>query len=411
MRSVARFTGPALVTCLAWTAACGDSTKPPVAASLAIAGGDAQRAPLGDTLPQPLAVTVTGSDGRPFAGATVTWGVAPAGTATFLPPTSESGPDGRASTIVAVGFTAGTLSITATVASVPPASFSLDAVEPCSFQRPYTIGATVTGVLATRDCLLSGGSYIDYDSTTNASAEWLLLSETSTAFDAFLTLEDTAGLVLAAGVDTGPGTTNAPIRVLAATGPYVIGASSRLAARTGPYTLASGPTASDVTNCDLVWLTRGVQTSQQIQATDCPAGGLRFDLFVLVLRAGQTVTFTESSTAVDAYLELYRVNSNGTLTFLGFNDNGGGGTNALLTHTPALTGIYVVGAETFASGETGAYVLSVSAPAQAASSASSPTLPHASRDLAVTPEARLSRLPRSWANAAASGAQPAKTLP
>jgi hypothetical protein len=365
MRHSARLTTLSLVSCLVGVAACGgDSTTPIVPASLAIAGGDAQLGLFGDTLPLALAVTVTGSDGRVFPGATVAWAAAPAGAASFLPSTSTSDAGGRASTVVALGSTAGALSVTATVTGLPPASFGLQVVDPCNFLRPYTVGDTATGVLATRDCRLNDGSSIDFYGTTNAVAQWWRISLTSTAFDAYLFLFDTTGFPVAVSDDEDSTTTNAAIRILAASGPYVIGANSFFAGQTGPYSIASAPALSNVTDCADVWLTRGVQTDQQIEITDCGLNGFYRDPFGLVLRAGQSVTIAQSSTAVDAYLELY----NGAGALVASDDNGGGGSDALLTYTPTASDLYVVWAGTFSMGETGPYTLSVSAAPGAAAS-------------------------------------------
>jgi hypothetical protein len=397
MRHSARLTTLSLVSCLVGVAACGgDSTTPIVPASLAIAGGDAQLGLFGDTLPLALAVTVTGSDGRVFPGATVAWAAAPAGAASFLPSTSTSDAGGRASTVVALGSTAGALSVTATVTGLPPASFGLQVVDPCKFLRPYTVGDTATGVLATRDCRLSDGSSIDFYGTTNPAAQWLRIGLTSNAFDAYLFLVDTTGFLFAASDDEDATTTNSAIRILAADGRYVIGANSYLADQTGPYTVTSGLAASNVTDCADVWLTRGVQTDQQIEATDCDLSGYLTDLYGLVLRAGQSVTITLTSTAVDAYLEIY--SNSGIL--VASADSGGGGSDALLTYTPTVSDRYLVGAETFAIGETGAYTLSVSAAAGAAAPAVAP----------FAGPARLSSLPGRWAAAikAGGGSRPAK---
>ncbi|MGH7614817.1 MAG: hypothetical protein ACREMW_12350 [Gemmatimonadales bacterium] len=303
----------------------------------------------------------------------------PAGAASFLSPTSTSGTDGRASTVVALGFTAGAVSVTATVTGVPPATFGLQAVDPCDYLRLHTFGGTSTGVLATRDCQLGDGSYIDFYSTTNTVTQWLRISMTS-GFDAFLFLNDLTGPLIAFSDDEDNTTTNSAIRILAATGPYVIGANSFSPGQTGQYTISSAPTSASVTNCVDVWLTRGVQTNQQIEATDCDRSGFFIDGYLLVLRAGQGVTITQSSTAVDAYLELFNLF---TSTLVAFDDDGGGGSDALLTYTSTVTDIYVVLAETFSTGETGPYTLSVSAAPLTATSGVATIAGPTPRDLAV----------------------------
>jgi len=273
------------------------------------------------------------------------------------------------------------------------------------------MGGTSTGVLATRDCQLGDGSHIDFYNTTNTVAQWLRISMTSSAFDAFLFLFDPTGPLLAFDDDEDNTTTNSAIRILAATGSYVIGANSFASGQTGQYTISSAPTSSNVTNCVDVWLTRGVQTNQQIEATDCPVNGLLVDGYFLVLRAGQSVTITQSSTAVDAYLELFNFF---TGTLVAFDDDGGGGSDALLTYTSTVTDIYVVGAKTFSTGETGPYTLSVSAAPLTATSGVATIAGPTPRDFAVRVKApTLSSLPEWWAaaNRTRGSSRPAKPQP
>jgi hypothetical protein len=306
-----------------------------------------------------------------------------------------------------LGSIAGAVSVTATVTGVPPATFGLQVVDPCDFQRPHTLGGTSTGALATRDCPLGDGSYIDFYNMTNTVAQWFLISMTSSAFDAFLFLNDPTGPLLAFSDDDST-STNSAIRILAVSGSYVIGANSFSPGQTGQYTISSALTSSNVTNCVDVWLSRGVQTNQQIEATDCNRNGFFIDGYFLVLQAGQSVTITQSSTAVDAYLELLDL----TGTVVAFDDDSGGGSDARITYTSTVAAIYVVGAETFTIGETGAYTLSVSAGPLIATTGvatiAGPTL----RDLAV--KVKAPTLSSEWWAAASrtrGSSRPAKPQP
>ncbi len=56
-------------------AACDTGLIEPAASEITIHSGDSQVVPLGSMLPKPLAVRVTGSDGRPAPGITIRWTV------------------------------------------------------------------------------------------------------------------------------------------------------------------------------------------------------------------------------------------------------------------------------------------------------------------------------------------------
>ena len=78
---------------------------------LVIAAGDAQSAPVGSRLPQPLVVRVTDADNNPIAGLTITW--AALGGGSVAPPTSTTGNDGRAASERTLGPALGTQTTTA----------------------------------------------------------------------------------------------------------------------------------------------------------------------------------------------------------------------------------------------------------------------------------------------------------
>jgi hypothetical protein len=75
------------------------------------------------------------------------------------------------------------------------------------------------------------------------------------------------------------------------------------------------------------------------------------------------LTLQLDSAVFDAFLHLY----DGTLTQpIALDDDGGAGTNSLISGQPVAAGSYLVLANSFASGETGAYVLTTSFVAHAA---------------------------------------------
>ena len=78
---------------------------------LAIAAGDAQSAPAGERLPEPLIVRVTDADNRPIQGLTITW--AALGGGSVAPATSTTGNDGRAASERTLGPALGPQTTTA----------------------------------------------------------------------------------------------------------------------------------------------------------------------------------------------------------------------------------------------------------------------------------------------------------
>ena len=96
-------------------------------ASLSMVSGNGQSGTTGTTLAQKLTVKVNGSDGNPYAGATVTFAVA-SGSATLNPSTAQqTASDGTASTTVTLGNTAGPVTVTASVTGLTTVTFSLTA--------------------------------------------------------------------------------------------------------------------------------------------------------------------------------------------------------------------------------------------------------------------------------------------
>ncbi|MBI1723407.1 MAG: Ig-like domain-containing protein [Gemmatimonadetes bacterium] len=316
--------------------------------------GDAQTGPAAGTLALPLTVTVTGSDGRPFRGATVTWQVVSGG-GTVNPSTSASDSLGQAGTELTLGLAFGVNTVTATVAGVPPVTFTAQAIDPCLYNAPYTDGTTLTAALSTIDCRFVDGSYIDYYRLNAASQLSVQVSETAPAFDAFLWLFDNVDFALAAD-DDGGGGTNATMRLILGPGTYRIGANSFMPDETGAYTLSSSALPVDAGGCAEVWVTAGIVTSQQILASDCTDGaGSYADAFLLALPSGRSVTITERSSGFDAYLLLFFADG----TLVAFDDDSGGGSDARLSYTASESGPYIIIAATYSPGETGAYTLSI----------------------------------------------------
>ncbi|MCI0433245.1 MAG: Ig-like domain-containing protein [Gemmatimonadetes bacterium] len=94
--------------------ACSETLAPNErVASLSVAAGDQQEAPVATQLPQPVVVRAVDAEGRPVRGARVEWQASGGGTVT--PAALETDQDGRVSANWTLGTTAGEQVITATI--------------------------------------------------------------------------------------------------------------------------------------------------------------------------------------------------------------------------------------------------------------------------------------------------------
>lgn len=334
-------------------AACGgdDSSGPIVPASVTIVAGHDQSGPIGATLLEPLTVLVRGSDNQPFAGSTIEWLVT-AGGGSITPQTSVTDAQGQASATLTLGVNIGPNTATATVSGLTPASFTAHAVHPCDYDAPFAAGTPANGTLATLDCQLGDGSFIDYHGLTVGAQQALSITLTSVAFETFLWLFDDLGPI---AVDGGGG---AQAQILAIVGPnsYRIGANAVSAGESGAYTLSAAPVSENLGGCDVVWATVGIATSQQLTTTDCDGGsGFYADIVVIVLRAGQTITVDQHSSEFDAFLGLADL---GSQTIVATDDDSGPGTDARLAYTASAEGLFLIIATSF-DPATGAYTLGI----------------------------------------------------
>jgi len=94
--------------------------------SVTISAGNNQTAAAGTELPTALSVSVTNASGQPVAAANVTWVVIEGG-GSAAPATSSTNNSGIASTRWTLGPAAGANRVTATVAAIPPVTFSATA--------------------------------------------------------------------------------------------------------------------------------------------------------------------------------------------------------------------------------------------------------------------------------------------
>ena len=353
----------------------GDSSGPVVAKTIAAVEGTGQSGPTGATLALPFRVTVTGSDGRPYPGATVTWTV-PTGAATPAPLTSATDAAGSASTVVTLGAQIGPVVVQASVPGVAPASFNATATDPCDYIAPYTLGAVVNGALATTDCVLLDNYYNDFYGLTLGSQQGLRVTMTA-GFNTWLDMYRSDGDFIAGNNDIDPGViTNSQIDVIVAPGSYILAPNSFASFATGPYTLSAVTRTQAVAGCAGMWITRGVTLTDSVTTSDCSllddTGGTHYlDVVGIVANAGSVLTIAERSTAVDASLILYGYDPVGdSVVLVATNDDSAGlGPNAYMVVSAPLSTVYTLLIGTSGAEETGGYTLAVSSSTTASGSA------------------------------------------
>jgi len=361
-----RFSSGLTVTVLAvggWVAlACGDSSGPGAPTSLVVVGGDGQAECVGATLPVPLRVTATGSNGDAFRGATITWTVT-AGVGSLAPPSSVTDAAGSAVTTLTLGDQVGPVTIQASVSGVTPVTFSATARDPIEYVASYTLGESVSGVLASTDCVL-GTYYNDFYGLTASAQQGLMITMSSSTFDTWVDLYTGVGDYLAFDDDIDPGVIqNSELHAIVAPGSYILAPSSYDPYVTGPYTLTATTRPQTLADCELVWLTPGVTITDSLTTTDCTRSGPFYsDSVALIGYAGSVLTIAQRSAAVNAKLTLYRViNEAFDGIFVASNDDSTAGTtDAFLSVTVPQSAAYILIIGSAGAGETGAYTLEFS---------------------------------------------------
>ena len=327
--------------------------------------GDTQSVVTGAAVPEPPAVRVTDLHGNAVAGVSVVFTVGTGG-GSVSGGTVTSDAEGVAAVGAwTLGATPGSNTLNATAGSLAPATFTATALDPCDAEAPITVGTPASGELKTIDCRFSTGEYVDYFRLQLASAASLRIAQTSSAIDSYVIGYDSTHYFVGYNDDQSSNTQNAAFRLLAAPGRYILAATSFGPGEIGAYSLAVTDVPAEISDCPTddfmhVWATRGITTTQQVQATNCSTtieGAVYYsDRLIMRVVAGRTYTITMLSTAIDPWLTLFVAGSG---EVIGENDDGGGGTTARLVHTPTANGYIVIDASTAFAQTTGAYTLTI----------------------------------------------------
>ncbi|MEO8649505.1 MAG: pre-peptidase C-terminal domain-containing protein, partial [Acidobacteriota bacterium] len=243
----------------------------------------------------------------------------------------------------------------------------LAAGDPCFSDVPIAVGQTLAGSLATGDCDYFGdGTFVDFYSFNGTVGQAINVSLTSSAFDAFVFLAD-SGRDLIASNDDGLGGTNSRIPadsgviILPYTGTFYIGANS-FSPASGAYNVSLGTDAA----CTVTPLTYNQTVNGTLAGSDCPVnlGGdiYNTDIFTFNGTAGDQISITQTSAAVDSYLVMRSPSGQNSLE----DNDSGGAPNARIPETGTLTltetGLYSIEASSFNPGGAGDYTLTLTGP-------------------------------------------------
>lgn len=130
------------------------------ASSIARSGGDAQTGIINSALADPLGATAADQFGNPVGGVGVMWQVT-SGTATVTPPSSNTGSDGEAQTVVTLGGTAGTIVIQAVSSGLTGSPLSYTAT---AMTLPTALTVQVMNdFFQPRDVIIAAGGTVTWD--------------------------------------------------------------------------------------------------------------------------------------------------------------------------------------------------------------------------------------------------------
>ena len=344
-------------------AGCKESSGPPdVAPMLTVHSGNGQAANVGTPVPQPLAVRVVDASNEPVAGITVTFAVTTGG-GTITGASATTGADGIATAgSWTLGNVLGSHTVEASAPGLSKVTFSATGL--CATGGSLALDATLTGVLATNDCVYAGGQLTDRFTFTSTVQRAVRFSQTSQLVDTYLELYDVAGNILAANDDSAsipnePGArTVSMMKVLLAPGTYEVSPSSYYADETGGYSVSAVSVPESENTCELIFAMPGITTVGELATGDCATTATTpflAETIAVFMQATRTYTVTITSSAFDPFLELYATTGAQPVVA----DDRSTGTTARVTFTPTTSTFFVIYASTAVAGVSGAFTLTI----------------------------------------------------
>jgi hypothetical protein len=364
MQTATRLVRPlAVVSLVALQLSCGGDSSGPgnVATTMSANSATSISSPPGSQVSERPSVVVYDQAGDPMSGVTVTF--LPGGGGGMVTGERQVTNAQGVATVGGwtLGTTVGTYTLAASAGNLPQVTFTASTVDPCIGITTLALGATASGSLITSDCKLSDGRFIDFFATTVPTAGTYLFTQSSTSFDTFLALFSGTGNFLAAQDDISPSSTNSALKAILPAGNVQVGATSFEPNVTGNYTVSSVASPTGITNCEEVYVTRGISTAQELQNTDCrpteSATSAWWDDYFIFLEAGQSITVTMSSGTIDCLVEVYSPSPVAVTRRVAFKECSAN--SATMTFTSTSTQVHVLRATSVGTGVTGSYTLVV----------------------------------------------------
>ncbi|HEU0012621.1 MAG TPA: hypothetical protein VFQ45_03020 [Longimicrobium sp.] len=332
-------------------------------ATLTRVAGHAQFGLPGTAVPIAPAVRVTDGNGNPVGGVGVTFSVTGGGGSV-----TGANVASDASGVATLGGAwtlgpPGVQTLAATVVGLEPVTFLASSTDPCSPVTDLQVNVEAIGSLATVDCRLESGHYVDTYRLVLAQQRHLELAYR--AYDPVqgsLEVRTASRRIdLLAAPFAGAGAYG---RFILPAGTYYLAASSVAAGQTGFYELDAVDISTLGVICGQgntvvvpgVVFTDAFGPGECVSAVERVGPGNRIEEYYVEVMAGQTLTVTLASTTVDPYLVL--VDASGAV--VAQDDDGAGGTTAQISHTSATRQWFRVEAVAGQDGG-GPYTLTVSA--------------------------------------------------
>lgn len=180
----------------------------------------------------------------------------------------------------------------------------------CTISTTLTVGDTIRASLGPSSCQEADGTYVDFYDLLVTSQANLVIGLSSPGDTTFMRLYDQRrAIVVNSALFKAPDTT-ARVRVMLGTGNYQLAVHGTVAGAAGAYRLIATPDTSPVAGCGVVWVTPGIQTTQNLTSTDCTqsTGGTThfYHLYEMVMLFTQSATFTEHSSAFSPSMTLFQ---------------------------------------------------------------------------------------------------------
>jgi hypothetical protein len=241
-------------------------------------------------------------------------------------------------------------------------AFTLTLEEAPPLPEPVALdfGATMQGEIVDGDAIDDESRGYDAYRFTGVGGNRVQAVMRSGDFDAYLQIGSADGEFFAQAEDDdglGEGTDSRLNYILPADGDYIIRALPLSSDSTGLYSLElsdRGP--QPLPGSILVGATaRGTLTEDDALTED----GSYFDAYKVTVKAGEKLRLTMVSNVFDAYLDVGTEDESGLFTSVIADDDGLSDTHAKIEWSVEADGDYIIRARSFASGQEGAYALTI----------------------------------------------------